>query len=759
MTLVPLWVLCLGLQIGAPAPSIAVHVRPSAGGPIVTELDPSMAPGLRHGDRIVRIGDREMHDAGRIETALRILEGSDPDGQTPLVVERSGEEIAATLRLHEAAPVWPRSLASVLFAITGVLVLLRAGTNPTASAVFRVSLCAAFEFAGDFGGRPWLYLQPIVKPTAVALVAPLAIRALQVFPGFEEPRSRWSRAWPWLFLVVGPLQTSVNWGVPFPWSVGRWILAVSIAAYAAAVVVAARNYARATAVQRRQMRWVVFGGYCVTLVVVVAMAAGLRDPDLLKYSYVTQGVVSFIPLAVLISVLRFDLFDIDRLLSATMSSNLVLFAAIALGSQLVPAVAEAASSALGLDPSSGRVGVSLVLAALVIPGYQLLRPRIDRLLFPERYAVDRGIETILHDLGHCDDVNELVARLGEGLDRLLRPENCVIYNRHATTWAPVFVRGRGVPPTLDPSVPLPETLAERRAAPLRGPRSIRSQLAPFNRAALDGIGAEVLVPVFRAGDLMLLVCLGRKRSGDVYTPVDLVLLGAVGNRASVELLRFDQAEVVREAKALQQRLRRYVPGAIADRLASGDELESGEREVSVLFVDIRGYTQLAESLRPDEIFSTVNRYTSAVSSVVEENGGSVVEFNGDGMMAVFGAPRDHPHKERAAVEAARRIVEQVARPSPSGEAIRVGVGIATGIAFVGNVRAVDRMIWTALGNTTNLAARLQGLTREIDAAIVIDAATQAAAREATKDFVEHRGVAIRGLRRTREVFALPLRAV
>ena len=74
----------------------------------------------------------------------------------------------------------------------------------------------------------------------------------------------------------------------------------------------------------------------------------------------------------------------------------------------------------------------------------------------------------------------------------------------------------------------------------------------------------------------------------------------------------------------------------------------------------------------------------------------------------------------------------------------MGVGVATGSAFVGSIQAVDRMIWTALGNTTNLAARLQGLTRDTDSAMVIDLATQRAAGDLASEFERREQVAIRG---------------
>jgi class 3 adenylate cyclase len=382
--------------------------------------------------------------------------------------------------------------------------------------------------------------------------------------------------------------------------------------------------------------------------------------------------------------------------------------------------------------------------------------------FKERYALDQGITELLLTLSSCADARALTQRVGEGLNVLLRPEGCVVYASVEGSYAPVFAAGRAVPPGFQAGSPLIVSLQQRRAAlslSAAGRRPDEAPLGPFDRAALETLGAEVIVPVRQNDGLAAFVCLGPKRSGDVYTSTDLTLLAAVAEKVSTELRRFDQDAVIRDGREMQASLRRYVPGAVADQLASGAELASGEREVTVLFVDIRGYTGFAESRSAEEIFSTVNRYTEAVSEIVQRHAGSVVEFNGDGMMAVFGAPRELAHKERAAVEAGREIVTAVGALPVEGEAaLSVGVGIATGEAFVGNIQAVDRMIWSAIGNTTNLAARLQSLTRELDASLVIDAATWERAQPAAAEFEKRPGVAIRGRREARDVYALPMRS-
>lgn len=170
----------------------------------------------------------------------------------------------------------------------------------------------------------------------------------------------------------------------------------------------------------------------------------------------------------------------------------------------------------------------------------------------------------------------------------------------------------------------------------------------------------------------------------------------------------------------------------------------------------RGYTGFAERRSAEEAFTAVSRYTEAVSRVVRAHGGSVVEFHGDGLMAVFGAPAELAHKERAAVEAARAIVPTVAALREAGAGpLAVGVGVATGPALVGDIRTADRAIWGAIGNTTNLADRLQQCTREFDAAVVVDDATWRAAGEAAKAFERHPAVRVRGRSEPLDVFILP----
>ena len=777
LILVPLWIVCFGLGVrtqvrGGATAAVELSVEDADHYPTLTGYfsrffhpsDPLAEAGLRAGDRLVRLGDADLRGVGTLGFFARIPEEAGRDLSVPLVFERDDERRETSIVVAPISIFRPGLAASLAVAAAALFLLLRGRPTPTVRAFFHFGMCSAFTTCVFLGSRLELYAWLGISAVALSMYFPLAFHFLFRFPDDRAPEGRWHRIWPWFFVAQGPL-----FALMFTSHAKLGETGFSGAAALGSVAILAvvtQKYRRADRVARRQMKWVLFGIYCAALPLVVAVAGSALDPSFGWLWWASSWARPLLPLSLIISIWRFNLFDIDRILSATASYNIL---AVLLGAGalfVVPRAAEAGSSLLGIDPGTGQIALSLVLAAVLIPAHRRLRPQIDRVFFKERYALDHGIAELLPTLSSCADARELTERAGAGLHGLLRPEACVVYAGVEESYAPVFVEGRAVPPAFEADSPLIGTLRKRRA-PLSlsaaGRRPDEAPLGPFDRAALETLQAEVVMPVQQDDALAAFLFLGPKRSGDVYTSTDLSLLAAVAEKVSTELRRFDQEETIREARQMQESLRRYVPGAVAEQLSSGAELTSGEREVSVLFVDLRGYTGFAESRGAEEIFSTVNRYTETVSQIVQKHAGSVVEFNGDGMMAVFGAPRELAQKERAAVEAGREIVEAVGALEVEGAQggptkLSVGVGIATGEAFVGNIQAADRMIWTAIGNTTNLAARLQSLTRDLDASLVIDGVTWERAQPAAQDFEKRSDVPIRGRRETQDVYALPMRS-
>jgi len=775
--LVPIWAVCFGLclrSVARPAllPPLAVRAIDTWGYPVLTDIAPwgDSETGVRRGDRLVRLGDSDLRGVGPWGFYTRFVAEARYDEPLPLVIyERDGRR--GETRIPTPISSQPPLLASLGFACTALVLALRAAPSPLARSLSRASMFTAVATASPVTGGVALNSAGLaVGAVAWSLVFPLFLRALLLFVRTGPPASAWDRLWPWIFASYGPLTVSNFAGVPISRPIGiRLMLLVLLTCFVVILVQVARAYSRMDAVGRRQIRWLALGIYAglapTATVVALLLIDGFLFGEWRRFQPLLVPSYSFavlIPLSFLVATVRYGVLDVDRLLSATASYNVVLAIAVGTGLAVVPRLGAFSSQLIGVDPSVGQIAFSLVLAAIVVPAHQRLRPRIERIFFKDRYALDRGIAELLRALSGCENARALTERVGSELHQLLHPDTCVVYARGGEAFAPVFVEGRGVPPAFEAGSPLIAALRQR-GAPLAlsdaGRRPDTAELGPFDRAALEALQAEVVVPVAQGQTLLAFLCFGPKRSGDVYTSTDLSHLAAVAEAVSNQLRHFDQQEVIRETRAMAESLRRYVPGAIAEQLESGIELAPSEREVSVLFVDIRGYTSFAEPRGAEEIFSTINRYTGAVSEIVRKHGGSVVEFNGDGMMAVFGAPRDLPHKERAAVDAGRKIVTAVALlwltdPQAGDAELSVGVGIATGEAFVGSIRAADRMIWSAIGNTTNLAARLQALSRDLDTTLVIDTPTWRGLDAADDAFERHAAIAIRGRRQAQDLYCL-----
>lgn len=150
----------------------------------------------------------------------------------------------------------------------------------------------------------------------------------------------------------------------------------------------------------------------------------------------------------------------------------------------------------------------------------------------------------------------------------------------------------------------------------------------------------------------------------------------------------------------------------------------GERKyVCVLFADIRGFTTLSESLAPEAVITLLNRYFDRVVDQIHHQEGAVVCFMGDGIMAIFGAPKRLPNPCQAALAAAKGMQSEVVTLNEilvceGAAAIQIGVGLHAGDAVIGQVGSSGRHDYTAIGDVTNVASRLEGLTKDVGFQIV-----------------------------------------
>jgi adenylate cyclase len=208
---------------------------------------------------------------------------------------------------------------------------------------------------------------------------------------------------------------------------------------------------------------------------------------------------------------------------------------------------------------------------------------------------------------------------------------------------------------------------------------------------------------------------------------------------------------LREKERLRQTFGQHVGRAAAEQILARDPGLSGiEQVITVMFVDIRAFTARTALSSPPEALRELNEFLRVMVRVVEEDhGGMIQKFLGDGFMALFGVTQRGRHADNA-VEAGRSMLHALAEMNEGlakrGRApFRIGIGIHTGPAIVGNIGSPSRLEFTAIGNTVNLASRVEQLTKVLGTTMLMTRATVEQLSVATSNLIAHPPQEIRGL--------------
>jgi len=237
--------------------------------------------------------------------------------------------------------------------------------------------------------------------------------------------------------------------------------------------------------------------------------------------------------------------------------------------------------------------------------------------------------------------------------------------------------------------------------------------------------------VFALAALFAVGCIIAFAKYRLWLPMTPALLGIMLSHGGLTLNNYIREQ--RERLRYRAQFSRYVSRDIVEEILEDREglaLGGKRRHITVLFSDVRGFTSISEKIGPEEVVSFLSEYFAQITEIVFKHGGTVDKFIGDGMMAVFGAPKSYGDDALRAVKTGLEMIEMVETLDPKwaklmGRALKIGVGINSGDAVVGSIGSELRSDFTAIGDVVNLASRLEALTKEMGVPILISEFTAA----------------------------------
>ncbi len=230
-----------------------------------------------------------------------------------------------------------------------------------------------------------------------------------------------------------------------------------------------------------------------------------------------------------------------------------------------------------------------------------------------------------------------------------------------------------------------------------------------------GIRSAMAAPLWHGDSVDGLIYVDTTLKTEAFVQEDVDLLSALANHLAVAIDQSRLQDMVISQRLMQRRLERYHSPAVIERITTGAEgaaeaLLGDEREATVLFADLVGFTDVCETIGPRDVVELLNHYFSELTEVIFSHEGTVDKFIGDCIMAVFGAPvaaTDHARRAADAALEMRRALRQLNETLPGATPLRFRVGMHSGRVVAGDIGSVRRSDYTVLGATVNLAARLE----------------------------------------------------
>jgi adenylate cyclase len=356
-------------------------------------------------------------------------------------------------------------------------------------------------------------------------------------------------------------------------------------------------------------------------------------------------------------------------------------------------------------------------------GSQEVPPTIYRRELEKKERILRLFYDLSHKLSSLFSIEEIYQQVFDILLSVTPASRCFIFRKtDQGEFEQVAAKTRGTGEVGSP-LPISQTIfgkvaSERVSVLLEDAQRANKELSSKSILAHQ-VQSVMAAPIIGQRGLLGIIYADTHNALQSFAPDDLDLLNAVAVHTGIAINTVISHERLQRQAQARANFERFLPRQVVDHiLRSPDAIKLGgvRQMVTALFADIRNFTTLSESSTPELIVNLLNRYFSMVSEIIFRHGGTLDKYIGDGLMALFGAPYVG---ELDAVQAVRAAVEMQRAMSAFNERlaaenlppISIGIGVNTGPAIVGYIGSETRLDYTAIGDTINIASRLESLAQ------------------------------------------------
>ncbi|MDT8421165.1 MAG: adenylate/guanylate cyclase domain-containing protein [Desulfuromonadales bacterium] len=691
--------------------------------------------GLQSADRIIKIGDQVITQVSDLETMVKNSEIGDLLDYT---VDRGGVTMTVPVPVSRftltdfLGTFGSTFLQGVIFFVIGVIVfLLKPDSAVSVLFFFATMLLAASNFV-DFSvssrASPFSYLVIISDNTLSAL----ALHFSALFPFRHELFDHR----PWLFLIpyllsaliIVPLLLLYP-GPAFYQAYGPLSYSYVYFAVACFLGTSIYTYFRSVSSLARQRARVIFWGALLAfpLPMLVAILANTGSIDIPIFTNLTALPAIIFPVAIAYSITRHNLFDVDIYIKRTVGYGLmtVLLGATYFGIQLLLEGLLLSDSAQKLSP----VIFALLVVIFFNPVNRRIQIAIDRLFFRKKFDYKEAVNSISDALSSVLNLKEIVGKINDAIRKEMFIDNAgvIVLSQHGNHHG-YFSHDQRQDEAIETQSEIAEAdslvnlVIQRREMITRYDISENPVYRDCRKECLEHftkLGATILMPMIYQGQVKAIIAIGRKKSGQFFSKDDVELLSALASHGAISIENARLAEQMTHEESVRTNLSRYLSPQIVEGIVNSNvevNLGGDRKVVTILFSDIRDFTSITENQPPDKLVRMLNEYFTAMAECIFVHQGSLDKYIGDAIVAVFGSliPLDNPenHAAQASIEMMHRLQKLNEIWSERGDfSMQMGIGICTGEVFLGNVGSNERMEFTVIGDTVNMASRLSGVAK------------------------------------------------